>query len=826
MSRLQETCGFFEMNQNAPLKPNENWRSTLLDKDMIHLFFKLASLNGPIFTDDKARLDYLTTIVSGFLELLSSIDLQDYENLGVANTLKNISIMFPSSCLLSLPQDLFTSFIDHLTRLTCKMGRAAALEEALHRDDTLFLEAYERMLETWMELVGMMKDTSIEKLKPPSIEVFNSYVQCHISPPDGIRAQDEMDAKEEIDEVEEDDRERFSDQLCSIGILGRIVPEHSIPLLAKVLEDRVSRLHSQLQRIQHQVSPQDTSMDMSHLSVLYEDLHWIVLVATNVLSEEAEGETPMIPPEIMEYSISQTKSVDLHTTLKVMASPGQTVDSIPEGNLKTDYVIRLISAVFRLCEVENRAIQAKLTDMLSPQIGSTVVSFLRRWMAAYLLPDENYYAQVSHTLLTAFGRDTEAAQWTISFLLNRIISNLAIWGSEEHLMEDTMQLLVSLVDQRSKAIFVTKCELLWTLAKQEANHQPPLSLLPSKSRRKLLQALVLAGSGVTDDESREQYYQCVLQSLHDKFYSTVCKEDFTTKSQNAEVKEVIISLLESLCGVADGTRIDNLNRIYNFLMPLLQECVKLLNVYHMCEDVVPLCLELYSEVIQKQLCYLGEVRKRSTVNGEGEEEERYNDILLVMELLTNLLSKDFIDFSDPAEEGEPQSGSQISAADVVLYGLNTIIPVMDADLLKFPTLCSQYYKLIAFLAEVHPEKFVCLDHELFKSLMASVELGLSLYPLCLVFHMLLLETFNMDLLETASTALFCLICLHQEEYRELVNQLLHRQTDTTYQQRLLEAFNNLTPPTLTLTINRNSKITFMQNFDQFLINVRGFLCVR
>ena len=45
--------------------------------------------------------------------------------------------------------------------------------------------------------------------------------------------QDDMEASEEVDELEEDDRDRFNDQLCSIGILGRLVPEHTIPLLAK-----------------------------------------------------------------------------------------------------------------------------------------------------------------------------------------------------------------------------------------------------------------------------------------------------------------------------------------------------------------------------------------------------------------------------------------------------------------------------------------------------------------------------------------------------------------------------------------------------------------
>jgi hypothetical protein len=38
---------------------------------------------------------------------------------------------------------------------------------------------------------------------------------------------------DEVDEVEEEDRERFADQLCSVGILGRLAPEHCVPLLAK-----------------------------------------------------------------------------------------------------------------------------------------------------------------------------------------------------------------------------------------------------------------------------------------------------------------------------------------------------------------------------------------------------------------------------------------------------------------------------------------------------------------------------------------------------------------------------------------------------------------
>lgn len=38
-----------------------------------------------------------------------------------------------------------------------------------------------------------------------------------------------------------------------------------------------------------------------------------------------------------------------------------------------------------------------------------------------------------------------------------------------------------------------------------------------------------------------------------------------------------------------------------------------IDIYHNFEDVVPLIIELINEVVQKQLCYLGEVSKLTTV---------------------------------------------------------------------------------------------------------------------------------------------------------------------------------------------------------------------
>ena len=64
------------------------------------------------------------------------------------------------------------------------------------------------------------------------------------------------------------------------------------------------------------------------------------------------------------------------------------------------------------------------------------------------------------------------------------------------------------------------------------------------------------------------------------------------------------------------------------------------------------------------------------------EEEQYSDLLILMELLTDLLSKDFVDFGMTGDDKNQTTDSVVNAADVVLYGLDIIVPLMSAELLK------------------------------------------------------------------------------------------------------------------------------------------------
>lgn len=85
---------------------------------------------------------------------------------------------------------------------------------------------------------------------------------------------------------------------------------------------------------------------------------------------------------------------------------------------------------------------------------------------------------------------------------------------------------------------------------------------------------------------------------------------------------------------------------------------------------------------------------RFTVDSTAEEDS-FQDILLLMRLLTNLLIKDIFSLSHEVNQSSNQPASTaptaepVPSTDVFLYGLNIIMPMMTMNLLNFPSLCLQ-----------------------------------------------------------------------------------------------------------------------------------------
>lgn len=84
-----------------------------------------------------------------------------------------------------------------------------------------------------------------------------------------------------------------------------------------------------------------------------------------------------------------------------------------------------------------------------------VEKFVRLCCACLIGTKQTFYLflilpQISIPLSTAFGVETEGAQWIVGYLLEKVINNLSVWSSEADLAIDTVDLLVTLVEKRER----------------------------------------------------------------------------------------------------------------------------------------------------------------------------------------------------------------------------------------------------------------------------------------------------------------------------------------------------------------------------------------
>lgn len=172
-----------------------------------------------------------------------------------------------------------------------------------------------------------------------------------------------------IDDEDSDDLHRYKEVLYAIGEFARISLEHSLPTLAKLLDEKYIQLLSALSK-QAQCSPgTDLSKQITDLS---EDLHWILLISGFALFEVG-SEQPSISAELMAYSIRCSKFVDQALVQQLFSNTLNKTSKEANKELielrLTDYdtldpVVRLVLNAFQLTELENHMFSMNLVRIL------------------------------------------------------------------------------------------------------------------------------------------------------------------------------------------------------------------------------------------------------------------------------------------------------------------------------------------------------------------------------------------------------------------------------------------------------------------------------
>lgn len=188
------------------------------------------------------------------------------------------------------------------------MKSSSKIEE-IAEDPSLVKETFDRLLQTWSRLLFGIDSNRFETLRAMSIEIFDVYLQTRLHIDDKA---DQEEIQIEQDENELDDRDLFSEQLIAIGLFARHIVDYSLPLIVRILTDRTNKFYNLMSRA-------SSDLSTNELDRLNDDLHWLLLIAGHLLTEELESDEPKtIPPMIMNFSFDRTNSIDLEKTRQII----------------------------------------------------------------------------------------------------------------------------------------------------------------------------------------------------------------------------------------------------------------------------------------------------------------------------------------------------------------------------------------------------------------------------------------------------------------------------------------------------------------------------
>lgn len=310
-------------------------------------------------------------------------------------------------------------------------------------EEFTYNEALDKILEAWLLILQAKDGFPREMIMAYAQEIFIKYMQIHMSGPDGLRTNNDA-----FDE--ECDRDKYKEQLIIVGHLARENPKFSIELIARCIENRVMTLGTQYKEMfERNMLQGEMSREMEETT---DDIHWLILIGGHILTLESAGEQPTMPSEIVQYTAAEHSkgSYDLTTSLKVLAAPEQSIEQTEGAGTLCDGVVRLVTAIFRLCEMENKVITFNMKDFLSPEVMSNVCWFIKCWSESYLFMDTDLYTNLSPILSNAFGLDTPGGNWILNFILDKVCINVKHFSSETTVIKDTVALFVSIVKRKYK----------------------------------------------------------------------------------------------------------------------------------------------------------------------------------------------------------------------------------------------------------------------------------------------------------------------------------------------------------------------------------------
>ncbi|XP_066370496.1 uncharacterized protein [Miscanthus floridulus] len=855
------------------------WGDSPIAVSCRQLIVQLCSLAGSVFPNDNgdAQIKHLMLILSAVVLWIEPPDV-------IAASIRNggSESEFIDGChaLLSMASLTTGSLFDNLLKSIRPYGTvnllSALTSEAVKsvlnnqsEEETWGIDSLDILLETWNVILG---DVDADK-SPISVDgalaassLFKIIVESHLKAAADSAFEDTDDTEYFHVSVSKRD-----EQLALYALIARAAADTTIPFLAQLFSERFARLNQR----NGESDPTQT----------LEELYWLLLVTSHVLTDSGEGETLLIP-EALQAGFPNVIEATQHPVVTLSWS---------------------IINFSRQCL--DPGIRAKY---FSPRLMEAVIWFLARWVATYLVPLDVSRGKVSREidsvgtngpqhsrkLLNSFAWENNQGELVLDFVVLISMLALTIYQGETELQTLTCQkLLATVVRRKHTCTYLVQLDSWRDLTRAFASGRSLLSL-SGRLQRSLAETLACAASCIKDPEASAQYLRDLMGPVAGCLVENASRSDLKSVAQQGDVVYMVCCLLERLRGAARATQPRTQKVLFEMGRTVMNPLLTLLEVYKNHSSVVYMILKFVVDFVDGQAVFLDAKETSALVNfclrllqiysshnigkvmlslssslRSESQAEKYKDLRALLRLLTNICSKDLVGFlSDCDGEGSPD------IAEVIYVGLDIVTPLISLDLLKYPKLSRDYFVLMSHLLEVYPEKVAHLNRDAFTRIIGSLDFGLrnqdsdvverclaavnalasyhfkeilggrgglnsqlmesegsngklqesiSSHFLRLLLQILLFEDFRLELAGYAADALLPLLFCEQELYQRLVHELLEKQQNPTVKSRLATVFHNLTSSNnLSSSLDRPNRQRFRKNLLSFLADVSGFMQIK
>jgi hypothetical protein len=336
----------------------------------------------------------------------------------------------------------------------------------------------------------------------------------------------------------------------------------------------------------------------------------------------------------------------------------------------------------------------------SPLLIETLYWFVDRWNSSYLLTATSNYCPSSPNIEHSFGTTGNGPQ-VLEFILTKIFDQVRIWQNESDIVNQIIVVLQGL-SKNSRA----RDGMIASIKFSEIVHYFLTNIhhFPASSHSKIVQTIAYIATHCTDPAARVAYFKRLSDTIETSLNTIVQDQNFARTFQMTATRESIIVVLEMFGGLALVVDETTTVAIFETCARHFPTFVKLLDVYHSFPDLELYILQIFRDLVKNQffdalllehqrilyetvysliqIYAKNEVgRHRSAQNSE--EDELFEDLSVLLELLSSLISSEYEGYERATVLERVQKAKfEIDVSKVVFAGVNSLLPLITREMLS------------------------------------------------------------------------------------------------------------------------------------------------